>query len=29
MRRFGHAECGIYGEVVHAGGIAVGDSVLS
>jgi len=25
MRRFGHADCGIYGEVVEGGEIAVGD----
>jgi uncharacterized protein YcbX len=29
MRTFGHADCGIYGEVVTAGEIAVGDQVVS
>jgi uncharacterized protein len=27
MRSFGHADCGVYGEVVKAGEIAVGDQV--
>jgi len=27
LRRFGHADCGVYGEVVSAGPIAVGDRV--
>ena len=27
MRSFGHADCGVYGEVVEAGEIAVGDEV--
>src|SRR5262250_2309855 len=27
MRSFGHADCGVYGEVVHGGEIAVGDDV--
>src|SRR5262245_42208350 len=27
MRRFGHADCGIYGEVVEGGEIAVGDEL--
>jgi uncharacterized protein len=25
MQSFGHADCGVYGEVVQAGEIAVGD----
>ncbi len=25
LRTFGHADCGIYGEVVNGGEIAVGD----
>ena len=29
MRRFGRMECGVYGEVVNAGEIAVGDAVAS
>jgi uncharacterized protein YcbX len=29
MRNFGHADCGVYGEVVEAGEIAVGDGVRS
>jgi uncharacterized protein YcbX len=29
MRSFGHADCGVYGEVVEAGAIAVGDRVLA
>ena len=28
MRRFGHMDCGVYGEVVDAGEIAVGDAVV-
>jgi hypothetical protein len=28
MRRFGHMDCGVYGEVVGAGEIAVGDAVV-
>ena len=28
MRSFGHADCGVYGEVVAGGEIAVGDSVI-
>ncbi|MET0877785.1 MAG: MOSC N-terminal beta barrel domain-containing protein [Tardiphaga sp.] len=28
MRSFGHADCGVYGEVVKAGEIAVGDQVI-
>jgi uncharacterized protein YcbX len=28
MRSFGHAHCGVYGEVVKTGAIAVGDQVL-
>ncbi|HZN31980.1 MAG TPA: MOSC N-terminal beta barrel domain-containing protein [Xanthobacteraceae bacterium] len=28
MRSFGHADCGVYGEVVKAGRIAVGDQVI-
>jgi MOSC domain-containing protein len=28
MRSFGHADCGVYGEVVKAGKIAVGDQVI-
>jgi MOSC domain-containing protein YiiM len=27
MRRFEHADCGIYGEVVEGGEIAVGDEL--
>jgi uncharacterized protein YcbX len=27
MRNFGHADCGVYGEVVAAGEVAVGDAV--
>jgi MOSC domain-containing protein YiiM len=27
MRTFGHAECGVYGEVVAAGQVAVGDAI--
>jgi uncharacterized protein YcbX len=27
MRTFGHADCGVYGEVVKAGGISVGDEL--
>ena len=27
MRTFGHADCGVYGEVITAGDIAVGDAV--
>jgi uncharacterized protein YcbX len=27
MRRFGHSDCGVYGEVVSAGEIAIGDEV--
>jgi hypothetical protein len=27
MRSFGHADCGVYGEVVRAGEIAVGDEL--
>jgi uncharacterized protein YcbX len=29
MRSFGHADCGVYGEVVDAGEIAVGDELRS
>jgi uncharacterized protein YcbX len=29
MRSFGHADCGVYGEAVEAGTIAVGDRVLA
>jgi len=29
MHTFGHADCGVYGEVVHGGEIAVGDDVQS
>jgi uncharacterized protein len=29
MRSFGHADCGVYGEVVEAGEIAVGDELRS
>jgi hypothetical protein len=25
MRRFGHTDCGVYGEVVAAGEAAIGD----
>jgi uncharacterized protein YcbX len=28
MRSFGHADCGVYGEVLKAGEIAVGDQVI-
>jgi uncharacterized protein len=27
MRRFGHADCGVYGEVVEAGEIALRDEL--
>ena len=27
MRRFGHNECGIYGEVISDGTIAIGDAI--
>jgi MOSC domain-containing protein len=27
LRSFGHADCGIYGEVVDAGEIAIGDEL--
>ena len=27
MRRFGHNECGIYGEVISDGTIAIGDTI--
>jgi uncharacterized protein YcbX len=27
MRSFGHADCGVYGEVVEGGEIAVGDEL--
>jgi uncharacterized protein YcbX len=27
LRAFGHADCGVYGEVVAAGEIATGDAV--
>jgi MOSC domain-containing protein YiiM len=27
MRRFGHAECGIYAEVIRGGTIGVGDAI--
>jgi uncharacterized protein YcbX len=29
LRNFGHADCGIYGEVVEAGEVAVGDELRS
>ena len=29
MRRLGHNECGIYAEVTTAGGIAIGDAIVS
>jgi MOSC domain-containing protein len=29
MKSFGHADCGVYGEVVEAGTIAVGDSIVA
>jgi len=29
LRSFGHADCGVYGEVVEAGGIVRGDDVGS
>jgi len=29
LRSFGHADCGVYGEVVGAGSIAVGDAVVT
>jgi uncharacterized protein YcbX len=29
MRTFGHADCGIYGEVVTGGSIAPGDAVVA
>ena len=27
MRRFGHAECGVYAEVIAGGSIAAGDAI--
>jgi MOSC domain-containing protein len=27
MRTFGHADCGVYGEVIRSGEIAIGDDV--
>jgi MOSC domain-containing protein YiiM len=27
MRSFGHADCGVYGEVVEDGEVAVGDEL--
>jgi hypothetical protein len=27
MRRFGHADCGVYAEVIAGGTIAVGDAI--
>ena len=27
MQTYGHADCGIYGEVIEGGTIAVGDTV--
>jgi uncharacterized protein YcbX len=29
MKSFGHADCGVYGEVVEAGTIAVGDGIVA
>jgi uncharacterized protein len=29
MKSFGHADCGVYGEVVEAGAIAVGDGIVA
>ena len=29
MKRFGHADCGVYGEVVEAGTIAVGNGIVA
>jgi hypothetical protein len=29
MDTFGHADCGVYGEVIAGGQIAVGDSVAA
>jgi MOSC domain-containing protein YiiM len=29
MKCFGHADCGVYGEVVDAGTIAVGDGIVA
>ena len=29
MRSFGHADCGVYGEVVEPGAIAVGDRIVA
>ena len=28
MQRFGHADCGVYAEVVEAGAIALGDPIM-
>jgi uncharacterized protein len=29
MRRFGHADCGVYAEVVAGGSISVGDPIAT
>ena len=29
MRTFGHADCGVYGEVINAGEIVDGDALIS
>ena len=29
MRSFGHADCGVYAEVITDGDIAVGDAIVS
>jgi MOSC domain-containing protein len=29
MRRFGHAECGVYAEVIAGGSVGVGDAILT
>jgi uncharacterized protein YcbX len=29
MRRFGHADCGVYAEVIAGGNISVGDAIAT
>ena len=29
MRRFGHADCGVYAEVIAGGTIGVGDAIAT
>jgi MOSC domain-containing protein YiiM len=29
MRRFGHADCGVYAEVIAGGAIGVGDAIVA